>query len=267
MVSLVQGTPTSSCDTAPMCEPAPPVPRTQTLDDGREAPHDSVAAVHARLRQSILRCELPAGVPLSQVQLAAQLGVSRTPLREALRLLQREGLVEGAHNQRVRIASFSTADLEQVYAARIMLESLAVRMTVPRLGEDDGRALGAYLVQMGVLATTEEYERWNTAHRAFHAGLVARGGARLLAQIDQLSDHAERYRRYYATWSPGAWVAGAAEHQAILAACRERDPAAAAEQLARHYATTALRVIALVEPEHDPAIIRTALRSVVGRAD
>lgn len=63
----------------------------QRLDDG-----DSMEAVYQRLRSAILNCEIPVATPLSQVQLARKLGVSRTPLREAIRLLQREGLIEAS---------------------------------------------------------------------------------------------------------------------------------------------------------------------------
>src|SRR6266852_3893384 len=97
----------------------------------------NVEIVHLRLRDMILRGELPVAVPLSQVKLAQQLGVSRTPLREALRLLQHEGLVRGEPRQRVRISGFSITDLEQLYAARITLEALGIRLTIPRLSSND----------------------------------------------------------------------------------------------------------------------------------
>src|SRR5437899_11996058 len=92
----------------------------------------STEVVHDRLRSSFLRGELDPTVPLSQVQLAARLGVSRTPLREALRMLQREGLIYSEPNRRVRVAELSVADLEQLYAARVLVEALSVRLTVPR---------------------------------------------------------------------------------------------------------------------------------------
>src|SRR5260370_24706881 len=93
--------------------------------------------VHERLRNAILRGELDPTVPLSQVQLAARLGVSRTPLREALRMLQREGLIDSEPNRQVRVAQLSVADLEQLYASRVLLEALAVRLTVPAYTPDD----------------------------------------------------------------------------------------------------------------------------------
>src|SRR5215467_264664 len=105
--------------------------------DGGPAPELSTEVVHDRLRRAILRGEFDPKVPLSQVKLAARLGVSRTPLREALRMLQREGLIDSEPNRRVRVAALSLADLEQLYAARVLIEALAVRLTVPAYTVDD----------------------------------------------------------------------------------------------------------------------------------
>src|SRR4051812_15215580 len=71
---------------------------------------DNTAAIHRQLREAILHGRLEAGAELSQVKLADDFGVSRGPVREALRLLEREGLVEAELNRRVRVASFSPSD-------------------------------------------------------------------------------------------------------------------------------------------------------------
>ncbi len=222
----------------------------------------NVELVHLRLRDMILRGELPTEVPLSQVQLAQQLGVSRTPLREALRLLQHEGLVVGEPRQRVHITGFSLVDLEQLYAARIALEALGIRLTIPRLTSSDLQALEQELSQIERYSMIEDYERWRVPHRAFHRGLVAHAGDRLVGLIAQLSDHAERYRRVYTLDTPGAWAVGTKEHRSIFDACVAGDAAAAADRLARHYTRVALSVIAMVAPEHEPTVVRAALRMV-----
>jgi DNA-binding GntR family transcriptional regulator len=108
----------------------------------------NVMAVHDRLRDAILRGEIAPGEATSQVALARQLGVSRTPLREALRLLEREGLVVSQPNRRIRIADFSIADLEALYAMRIALETVAVRLTVPTLGPEQFAELEGLMAQM-----------------------------------------------------------------------------------------------------------------------
>lgn len=223
----------------------------------RQATDTEVA--HARLRRAILRGELAAGTELKQGQLAKDLGVGRTPLREAFRLLEREGLVVANPQRRARVADFSEEDLEQLYAMRIELEALGIRYTVPRLSEEDLRRLDAHLARMEEFASLKDYEAWEIPHRAFHQGLVAHAGDRLLKMITQLSDHAERYRRYYTVETPHGWAMGIPEHRAILDAAKARNSALAAECLARHYSTVSLTLIAMLAPEYEPALIRMAL--------
>jgi len=220
-----------------------------------------VEVVHSQLRAAIINGSLTPGKVISQVQLAAQLGVSRTPLREALRLLEREGFVDAEHNKRIRIAAFSVTDLEQVYAMRIALECLALQLSVPRLRSSDQRALEKNLRDMDDAATHEDYDRWNTPHRQFHAGLLVGTGNRLRQTIEDLSDHAERYRYSTTTMIPRAWDTGAQEHREILQSAMSRDSARTGELLARHYARVALNAITLIAPEHDPSQIRAALRA------
>src|SRR5258708_16659338 len=208
----------------------------------------NVELVHLRLRDMILRGELPTEVPLSQVQLAQQLGVSRTPLREALRLLQHEGLVVGEPRQRVHITGFSLVDLEQLYAARIALEALGIRLTIPRLTSSDLQALEQELSQIERYSMIEDYERWRVPHRAFHRGLVAHAGDRLVGLIAQLSDHSERYRRVYTLTTPGASALGTNELLRIFHPSVPRDPAAATLPIARHSHPPALTLHPLSPP-------------------
>src|SRR6187431_1020287 len=100
-----------------------PVPK---LRDGQ-----SVAEVHELLRLAILRGELAPGSNVSLVQLARDFNIGRTPLREALRLLQGEGLVIATPNRQVRIATLSASDFEGISIARLALETVAIRITVP----------------------------------------------------------------------------------------------------------------------------------------
>ena len=108
------------------------VPDIQKVDlpEARQAiPH-----LHAYLRECILDGTLTPGTKLSQVSLARQLGISRTPLREVLRMLQEEGLVEIEPNQRTRVSGLDPQELDDVYASRILLETLALSMTIGHFG-------------------------------------------------------------------------------------------------------------------------------------
>src|SRR5260370_15167011 len=104
-------------------------------------------------------------------------------------MLQREGLVEAEPNHRVRVADFSIPDLEQLYAMRISLEALAIRLTVPLLQTDELRRLEGFLTQMRVLPTPAENERWEVPHPPFHLSLLAHAGTRIVTIVSQLSAH------------------------------------------------------------------------------
>jgi DNA-binding GntR family transcriptional regulator len=220
---------------------------------------DSTVVVHRALREAILRSDIPAGAWLSQVQIAKQFGVSRGPVREALRLLEREGLIEAEVNHRARVTHFSIEDLEQLYASRIVTEALSIAVSVPRFSDHDLEELQRMLEELEALQGVD-IERWEEVHREFHLALVAHAGDRMLRLIEQFIDHSERYRRVYITQGPRSWTVGAAEHQGIVAACVERDPVRASVLLAQHLSRTALTVFMLVAPEHNPETIRAALR-------
>ena len=133
------------------------------------------------MREAILEGEIAPGTIMSQVALADDLGVSRTPLREALRMLQSEGLVDAQANRRVTVRPISATDLEELVVMRVALETEAVRLSVDRLQPEDIAALEGRLAEMAHFAEAKDYERWQAPHTAFHRGLTAPAGARVNA--------------------------------------------------------------------------------------
>jgi DNA-binding GntR family transcriptional regulator len=224
----------------------------------------NVQLVHDRLREAIVRGEIPAGQVTSQAMLAEHLGlgVSRTPLREALRILQHEGLVLSEPNRRIRIADFSIADLEQLYAMRIALEVVAIRATVPVLAPEDLAELEGFMAQMDHYLRVRDLDRYRTPHAAFHARLVSHSGPRITALLAQLFDHGERYRRSYAALDPAGWSVRRQEHRRILDAAAEGDSELAANRLVVHYLHTVNSVIAGLDPAHEPSLLRTTVATV-----
>lgn len=218
---------------------------------------NGVAALHARLRRMILKGEYPPGAMLSQVELANSLGVSRTPLREALRMLQKEGLVEAEHNQRTRIPAFDPQMLDAIYASRILFETLGIRLTVPSLRQHNLDALKEALAELSMLSDPDDREE---PHRRFHRILVSYAGAHLRETIADYADRCESYRRMYIHSDPGTRAVAHAEHEVIFQACLERDADATAYHLSRHLARTALTLLAYMTPEYEPAAVRTALQ-------
>src|SRR5207245_10121824 len=89
-------------------------------------------------------------------------------------------------------------------------------------------------------------------------------GERLVRFVEQLSDHAERYRRVYIAGDPRAWSSGAAEHREIYEAAERRDADGASDATVQHLARTALTVLANLAPEHDPRLVRGAMQAALG---
>lgn len=242
-------------------DPAPDAQRVNLrVRDG-----DNVLAVRDRLRSAILRGEMPAGEVRSQSQLAARLGVGRTPLREALRLLQHEGLVLAQPNRRIRIAEFSIPDVEELYVIRICLEGVAIRTTVPLLSPEDFAELEGLMAQMDHFAVTKDFERLDIPHRTFHTKLVAGIGSRVAQVMTQAADHAARYRRAYTQAIPEMWETQRAEHRAILDAAERSDADSASAGLVGHFVRTARGVITKLDPEHVPRKLNSAVDVMLRR--
>jgi DNA-binding GntR family transcriptional regulator len=229
--------------------------------NSRDGQH--VAVVHDRLRDAILRGEIAPGEATSQAALTKQLGVTRTPLREALRLLEREGLVLSQPNRRVRIADFAIDDLESLYAMRVALEAVAVRLTVPTLRSEDFAELEGLMAQMDHYIRAGDQVRMDVPHAAFHARFVAAAGPRMTTTIAQLFDHAGRYRLAYgAATLPDGYGERRAEHRAMIDAAAAGDADLTVQQLTLHYAHTALTVSSKLDPGHELSVLRVAIETV-----
>lgn len=223
------------------------------------------ANLRLHLRELILGGSLQPGVVISQVELARALGVSRTPLREALRMLQEEGLIEAEPNRRARVTRFDPEDLDTVYGCRVMLESLGCVLTVRSFSEEEVARLRSALEAMAEHAESHSVERWQAAHREFHQVLVGRASDQFGRTIAAYQDRAERYWLMFirANGSSGLAMRDA-EHRAIFEAAARRDANEAAGLLARHLSRTALTLMAQLAPEHEPLTVRTALQFVRG---
>jgi DNA-binding GntR family transcriptional regulator len=230
--------------------------RKVDLPEARQAiPH-----VHAYLRECILNGTLAPGTKLSQVSLAAQLGISRTPLREVLRMLQEEGLVEIEPNQRTRVAGLDPAELDDIYASRILLETLALSMTVGRFGTKERAEARRMLTAMRRAAKAGDFAAWFAAHADYHRICTAAAGEAMQRQLRALADRTTRYIRIYQLSEPGTWqTAGDAEHAAILEALIAGDEHRALSEMAHHLARTALRVLADCAPDFTPVAVPHAV--------
>ncbi|MCW2952921.1 MAG: GntR family transcriptional regulator [Conexibacter sp.] len=184
------------------------------------------------IRAGIIAGELRAGEIHSANVLAERLGVSPTPVREAMLDLANAGLVEAVRNRGFRVLTPDDRDLDEIGELRLMLEVPATRTVAERASDADLAALERVLVDIEGAAEKRDLPAYLLADREFHIGLLELTGNRRLARlVDQLRDQT-RLIGLKELAESGRLVASTGEHRKILEALRERD-ADTAEELMR----------------------------------
>ena len=237
----------------------------------RGAAADSALLAYTTLREQILTGDLAPGRQLSQVRLARDLGISRTPLREALRRLVEERLIVGDFNRRMRVSELQLDDFDQIYAMRIALEPVGIAATVPTLTPQQQSALAGHVDDMDAAIDSVDLHRFRAEHRAFHLALTAAAGARMSKALTDLWDHSERYRLTYLhhdyddpdSASLDRLRASQVEHRDILAAALGADPARCAAALVAHLRRTVDVVFAEAARPLQPRVAAAAVRAAV----
>ncbi len=191
--------------------------------------------VLADLRDAILDGSLGPGKPLRQDKLAASLGVSKIPVREALLRLVAEGLVSVEANRGFAVTRLESEEADEILDIRAVLECRAVLLAVPHMS-DATIAEATQILDEAELTTS--IDRWGELNWAFHALLYEPANRPKLNQlIRQISNQTERYIRVLITNSDYRSTAER-EHRTILAACALRNEEAASALLAQHIRQT-----------------------------
>ena len=192
-----------------------------------------VSLAYDRIRSLILSGDVPPGTRLGQVDLAQQLGVSRTPVREALRRLTGEGLVDFEDQRGFRVAALALDDVVRRLEVRLLLEPGAARMAAERRTEEDLAALEESIVlERRARSSTAVHD----ASRDFHVRIaMATQNPELVATLEglwlvEVGRRLLSRRRAAPRWQD----ADIAEHEAILAAVRDRDGETAAGLMEEH---------------------------------
>ena len=201
---------------------------------GFRRPPTAQEAVLEELRVAIVSGELRPGEQVLQDALAERFGVSRVPLREALKILEGEGQVVYRPHRGYFVAELDLDDLREVYRIRDLLESEAVRVAVPQIGTDELTALQGALEDVERASAAGDLVAMAAANRRFHFGLLAAAKMpRLLRLVRVLWDATDAYRSlYYADDSHRQVVHD--EHRLVLDAVRLGDQERAVELLRQH---------------------------------
>ena len=189
------------------------------------------------LRQRILDGLYPAGTPLRQEALAAELGVSRIPLREGLLRLEAEGLVTLLPHRGAVVAPLPIEEVTELFELRALLEADLARRAVPRLTAADDALLRSHALAFERVVAEGDSASWGEANRRLHFALyLPANRPRTLETLGRLHAQCDRYLRLQLVLTRGTSRA-IREHRAILAAARARDAARTARLVREHILT------------------------------
>jgi DNA-binding GntR family transcriptional regulator len=198
-----------------------------------QRPLTAQEAVLAELRRNMLSGNWKPGDPIRQDAVASELGVSRVPVREALKILEGEGQVEYRPHRGYMVTTLDAAELEEIYRIRELLEAEAVRRALPQLTQEDFERMLEAMEDMERVDPSDIATK-TAANRRFHFSLFeAAEMPRLQHFLRVLWDASDPYRAMY-YMAPGALERVLDEHRRILEACRERDPELVIAVMAEH---------------------------------
>lgn len=190
------------------------------------------------LREALISLALRPGTVVSRAALAARLGVSQTPVREALIRLQEEGLIEVVPHSATRVSKIDLASAREAGFLRLAVELEIVRRLASAPDARLAATLRAELARMRELLAQGDEGAFSAADEAFHAALYAAAGvAGLRELVRSRSGHLDRLRRLHLP-SPGKAEAVLRDHEALAAAIIAGDPQATERQLREHLSGT-----------------------------
>jgi DNA-binding GntR family transcriptional regulator len=236
---------------------------TRLLDAALSEPADRqtlAESITGRLRQLILDGQLPPGQSLRPADLAPRLGVSVMPIREALRILEAEGLVTFKPRIGARVAEISEEDVEELYLVRGALEGLAARLAVRNLTEAGLAELHEAFDEMTAALIRDDFVTFSQWDREFHRRhFSASGRPSLVKKILDLWDYG---RRIYAIapHTRESMEPAYAAHRAILEALDSRNARAAERHTRTHTEEAAERILAALRELHAGAANADALK-------
>ena len=191
--------------------------------------------VYTELRHQIITKQAPPGRRLPEVNIAVQMGVSRTPVREALRRLASEGLVLIIPNSGARVASPSRREMEDAYVVREDLEGLAVRLAAGRVTERHLRRLEETLLEEERAFAERNLELYLEVNENFHRIIAEASGNRVLKEyVENILARTNVYIVFYDPFYDIESNSSTGEHRGIIDALREHDGDRASELMRQH---------------------------------
>jgi len=198
------------------------------------APRALYEEVAELLRQRIFRRELEPGNWIDEVRIAEELGISRTPLREALKVLATEGLVTMKVRRGAYVTEVSEQDLTEVYALLSLLESDAAGVVAARATVSELAQLQA--IHRELESAVTDRDRFFTVNEQFHMRLLEIAGNRWRNQVVTDLRKVMKLNRHHSLFKSGRIEESLAEHRQVMDALARRDAAAATQRMQAHFA-------------------------------
>lgn len=188
------------------------------------------------LRDAVISRQIPPGARLSVPELARRLGISRSPVREAIARLVHDRLAVSEARRGAVVANITSAELMEIYDVREVLEGLACRLAAERLSDQELVRLGELVADHRVAVDAGNVNEHMVLDQSFHAAIRgATHNARLIDALDRLQGQI-RLAMDTTRRSTGGMAQSFAEHEEVLAALQQRDPALAEQVGRRHIA-------------------------------
>jgi DNA-binding GntR family transcriptional regulator len=202
---------------------------------------------YQRIKTLILSDRLSGGDMLDIDWLASGLGISRTPLREALLMLEQEGLIETIPYKGTFVADVSQKDMEEIYQVREVLEPLAVRLATPVIPDEELKKMQALFASVGDEIERGDFERYFQSDTRFHDLITRHCGNAVLQQVLEALTDRIYHVRIFSRNRPGYHMKQSfQEHCLILGAIMERDAAKAERLMGEHIRNAGKRIADLV---------------------
>ncbi len=211
------------------------------------------------LRRAILTGELKPGERLMEIHLANRLGVSRTPIREAIRKLELEGLVTMIPRRGAEVAQITEKSLQDVLEVRRALDALSVELACDRISEEALTALGSACEAFAMATKTKDTKKMAEADVALHDIIVrAADNSRLVSLVNNLSEQMYRYRFEYLK-DASAHGQLIEEHRVIYESIRKKDKKTAAETAKLHIDNQEQSIMKQLRLERDKNLTKHSL--------
>ncbi|OAA25361.1 transcriptional regulator [Frankia sp. EI5c] len=234
----------------------------RSAQPAQETPHRQLKdVVYLRLKQEIVDLELLPGYPMREVELAGRLGVSKTPLREALVRLQRERLVELVPYKGAVVSGYDREDLKEIYELRELLEGACAREAAEHISAADLAELTRMVRDSERAWADGDVDSLPELLEAFDRIVYRQTrNRRIREMIENLSDHLIRIGNLTVA-IPGRLEGSVRQHSAIHDAITRRDPAAAERLMREHVSSVMADQLAAFDPDDTSAWVGRGARA------